>query len=171
MKTVERSRLKFGILTISDRSSEGLRADSSGPALVEVVVNNGWEVVWTSILPDDYLQLVDFLIARADSGDVDVLLTTGGTGFSPRDVTPEATLVAIERQAPGLAESMRAEGLKITPFAMLSRGVAGIRGKTLIINLPGSPKAAIENLDVIKPVLFHAIQILQNDPSAEASHK
>jgi len=165
------SKLKFGILTVSDRSSEGLRADLSGPALVEAVVKNGWEVIWTSILPDDYHWLVEFLIAQADSGDVDILLTTGGTGFSPRDITPEATLAVIERQAPGLAESMRAEGLKFTPFAMLSRGIAGIREKTLIINLPGSPKAALENLDVIKPVLVHAIQILKSDSFADINHR
>jgi molybdenum cofactor synthesis domain-containing protein len=106
-----------------------------------------------------------------DSGEIDVILTTGGTGFSPRDVTPEATEAVIERAAPGLAEAMRQASLRATPHAMLSRATAGIRGQTLIVNLPGSPKAATENLEVIISVLPHAVQLLHNDPGAEAGHQ
>jgi len=110
------------------------------------------------------------LVSWADSGEMDVLLTTGGTGFAPRDVTPEATRSIIEREAPGLAEAMRAASLKVTPHAMLSRIVTGIRKRTLIINLPGSPKGAIENLQVVIPVLPHAVQLLREDPTSESTH-
>jgi molybdenum cofactor synthesis domain-containing protein len=110
------------------------------------------------------------LIAWADSGEMDVILTTGGSGFSPRDITPEATRAVIDREAPGLAEAMRAASLKVTPHAMLSRIVTGIRRKTLIVNLPGSPKGAVENLQVITPVLPHAVQLLREDPAAESTH-
>ena len=158
-------------MTISDRSASGERTDASGPALVEAVLSQGWEVICQDILPDDALSLRDKLVDWADRRDLDVILTTGGTGFSPRDVTPEATLSVVERPAPGLAEAMHAASLKITPHAMLSRAVAGIRGRTLIINLPGSPKAAVENLAVIAPVLPHAVQLLRDDPQAEAGHR
>ena len=152
--------IRFGILTISDRSSRGERADSSGPALVRLIQAEGWAVTKQSLLPDEESAIRDLLAAWADSSDMDVILTTGGTGFSPRDVTPEATRAVIQRETPGLAEAMRAASLKVTPHAMLSRIVAGIRGKTLIINLPGSPKGAVENLQVVFPVLSHAIQLL-----------
>jgi molybdopterin adenylyltransferase len=114
--------------------------------------------------------LRETLSAWADSGEVDIILTTGGTGFAPRDVTPEATGLVIDRQAPGLAEAMRLESRKVTPHAMLSRGMAGMRGKVLIINLPGSPKAAVENLQVVLPVLAHAVELLNEDPNAEKHH-
>jgi molybdopterin adenylyltransferase len=162
--------LRFGILTASDRSSRGEREDASGPALVSLVQAQGWSVTRRSLLPDDQAAIRDLLASWADSGDLDVILTTGGTGFSPRDVTPEATRAVIDREAPGLAEAMRAASLKITPHAMLSRIVTGIRRKTLIVNLPGSPKGAVENLQVILPVLPHAIQLLTNDPSSESTH-
>lgn len=162
--------LRFGILTLSDRSARGERADTSGPALVDLIRSQGWSVVRQSLLPDEESAIRASLIAWADSGEVDVILTTGGTGFSPRDVTPEATRAVIERDAPGLAEAMRAASLKITPHAMLSRIVTGIRRNTLIINLPGSPKGAAENLQVVLPVLPHAVQLLREDPSSEASH-
>jgi molybdopterin adenylyltransferase len=162
--------LRFGILTVSDRSARGERPDASGPALDEAVKSQGWRVVRRAILPDDLMSLRDELASWADSDEMDILLTTGGTGFSPRDVTPEATQAVIERAAPGLAEAMRAASLRVTPHAMLSRATAGIRGRTLIINLPGSPKGAIENLQVILPVLPHAVQLLQEDPGAEAGH-
>jgi molybdenum cofactor synthesis domain-containing protein len=123
-----------------------------------------------SLLPDDQSAIREQLISWADGGDVDVILTTGGTGFSPRDVTPEATRAVIDREAPGLAEAMRAASLKVTPHAMLSRIVTGIRGKTLIVNLPGSPKGAVENLQVILSVLPHAIQLLREDPTSESTH-
>jgi molybdopterin adenylyltransferase len=162
--------LRFGILTLSDRSSHGERPDSSGPALVSLIRAEGWSVVKQSLLPDDETAIREMLISWADDAEVDVILTTGGTGFSPRDVTPEATRAVIERDAPGLAEAMRAASLRVTPHAMLSRIVTGIRGKTLIINLPGSPKGAIENLQVILPVLPHAIQLLREDPASESTH-
>ena len=162
--------IRFGILTLSDRSSRGERTDSSGPALTALVQGAGWTVVRQSLLPDDEAAIRELLAAWADSGELDVILTTGGTGFAPRDVTPEATRAVIQREAPGLAEAMRAAGLKITPHAMLSRIITGIRGKTLIINLPGSPKGAVENLQVVIPVLPHAVQLLHEDPASEAGH-
>lgn len=162
--------LRFGILTVSDRSARGLRADLSGPALAENVTSEGWQVIQTAVLADDLEAVRTTLSAWADDGGLDVILTTGGTGFSPRDVTPEATRQVIERDAPGLAEAMRFESLKVTPHAMLSRALAGIRGKVLIINLPGSPKAAVENLKVILPVLVHAVELLQDHPQAEEHH-
>lgn len=163
-------KITFGILTISDRSSRGEREDRSGPALAEAIRKQGWQILWSKIVPDDLLTIRDTLIHWADSGELDVILTSGGTGFSPRDVTPEATLSAIERSAPGLAEAMRASSLQITPHAMLSRAVAGLRGKTIIINLPGSPKAAIENLAVITPVLPHAVELIKDAPQADTRH-
>lgn len=162
--------LRFAILTVSDRSWRGERADASGPALEEAIRSHGWEVVYRDVLPDELPLLREKLISWADGGEVDVILTTGGTGFSQRDVTPEATQAVIHRAAPGLAEAMRSYSLKFTPHAMLSRATAGIRGKTLIVNLPGSPKGAIENLGVILPVLQHAVDLLRGDPGAEAGH-
>ena len=162
--------LRFGILTLSDRSSRGERADSSGPALAALIQAEGWSVTKQSLLPDEESAIRAILSEWADGGDLDVILTTGGTGFAPRDVTPEATRAIIERDAPGLAEAMRAFSLKITPHAMLSRIVTGIRKKTLIINLPGSPKGAVENLQVVMPVLSHAVQLLQEDPRSESTH-
>jgi molybdenum cofactor synthesis domain-containing protein len=162
--------LRFGILTVSDRSWRGERKDASGPALVEAVQAQGWQVVRQMILPDDMQDLSDLLAVWSDSGKMDVILTTGGTGFAPRDITPEATQAIIERPAPGLAEAMRAASLQVTPHAMLSRATAGIRKRSLIINLPGSPKGALENLQTILSVLPHAVQLLQEDPQAEAGH-
>lgn len=162
--------LRYGILTVSDRSARGERPDASGPALVEFVQAQGWQVLLQGVVPDEAAQISHTLIEWVDSGRVDVILTTGGTGFALRDVTPEATLAVIDRQAPGLAEAMRQASLKVTPHAMLSRAVAGIRQRVLIVNLPGSPKAAVENLQVVLPVLPHAVELLQDDPSAEAGH-
>jgi molybdopterin adenylyltransferase len=161
----------FGILTVSDRSTSGQRPDASGPALAAEVEAQGWTVVHQGLVPDDRGAIQDQLIAWAGAGDVDVILTTGGTGFSPRDQTPEATQAVIERPAPGLAEAMRLASLQVTPHAMLSRAIAGIRLRTLIVNLPGSPKAALENLHVIMPVLPHAVELLHEDPHAEAGHQ
>jgi molybdenum cofactor synthesis domain-containing protein len=160
----------FGILTLSDRSARGERADASGPALADLVRAQNWLVIKQALLPDDESAIRTELMTWADSGEVDVILTTGGTGFSPRDVTPEATRAIIQREAPGLAEAMRSASLTKTSHAMLSRSVAGIRGRTLIINLPGSPKGALENLQVVIPVLEHAIQLLKDDPSSESGH-
>jgi len=162
--------LRFGILTVSDRSSRGERPDVSGRFLVSKVESLGWKVPWVDIVPDEAEIIAETLIKWADSNEIDVILTTGGTGFSPRDVTPEATLTVVQKLAPGLAEAMRQESLKITPHAMLSRGVAGIRGKTLIVNLPGSPKAALENFEIIKPIITHAVQLLQETENSESGH-
>ncbi len=162
--------IRFGILTISDRSARGERTDSSGPALAALIQAQGWSVTRQTILPDEKSAICSSLLEWADGGDCDVILTTGGTGFASRDVTPEATRAVIERETPGLAEAMRLESFKKTPHAMLSRAVAGIRRRALIVNLPGSPKGAVENLHTILPVLPHAVQLLKDDPSAESSH-
>jgi molybdenum cofactor synthesis domain-containing protein len=163
--------LRFGILTVSDRSSQGIRPDVSGPELTNAVRQRGWNILRTGIVPDDVTDIQRVLAEWADSGDVDIILTTGGTGFSPRDITPEATQGIIERSVPGIGEAMRLTSLRITPHAMLSRGIAGIRRQTLIVNLPGSPKAALENLDVILPVLPHAVELLREYPGSEAGHQ
>jgi len=162
--------MRFGILTISDRSSRGERPDTSGPVLVEAVTAQGWGVIETGIIPDDLQIISHTLITWADSGRFEVILTSGGTGFAPRDVTPEATRQVIERLTPGLDEAMRAASLKITPHAMLSRATSGIRKQTIIINLPGSPKGALENLRVVMPVLEHAVQLLGEHPDSEKGH-
>ena len=162
--------LRFGILTVSDRSAQGIRADASGPALKESIQAQNWTVTHQLVVPDEMAEIMNALIRWCDSENIDIILTTGGTGFAPRDVTPEATRAVIERLAPGLTEAMLIESLKITPHAMLSRAVAGIRGTTLIINLPGSPKAAIENFQIVLPVLPHAIDLIQNRSSAETGH-
>lgn len=163
--------IRIGIITVSDRSSRGERSDESGPALVKAALQQGWQITRTTILPDELDQLSATLAEWADSGEMDIILTTGGTGFSPRDITPEATLAIIQRPTPGIAEAMRSASLRITPHAMLSRAMAGIRSQTLIINLPGSPKAALENLAVLIPVLPHAVHLLREDPSAEIGHQ
>lgn len=162
--------IRFGILTVSDRSSKGERPDTSGPVLHELVLSKGWEVVKQEIVPDEKELLCEKMVTWVDIEKLDVILTTGGTGFSPRDITPEATRKVIEREAPGIAEAMRSFSLQITPHAMLSRATAGIRASTLIVNLPGSPKAAQENFQAIQMVLEHAVQLLHGDPSAEAGH-
>jgi molybdopterin adenylyltransferase len=163
--------LRFAVLTVSDRSASGERRDQSGPRLVEFVESKGWEVLRQEILPDDAGSLREKLAQWADEAAVDIILTTGGTGFAPRDVTPEATLAVIEREAPGLAEAMRAASAAKVPHAVLSRGRAGIRGRVLIINLPGNPEAAVENLEVVLPALGHAVRLLREDPGAEAGHR
>lgn len=165
------SQLRFAILTISDRSSTGERADFSGPALADAVAQCGWCVFFTEIVPDDFVKIQETLLKWCDIDEVDIILTTGGTGFSPRDITPEVTKSVIERETPGLCEAMRSSSAAVTPHAMLSRAAAGIRKKTLIINLPGSPKGAVENFSVVKPVLQHAMDLLRNDPSAEKGHQ
>ncbi len=162
--------LRFGVLTVSDRSARGVRADASGPALAELIASQGWQVTKQDIVPDEKDALIQILSVWADSADLDLILTTGGTGFAPRDVTPEATRTVIDREAPGLAEAMRAASAAKSKHAMLSRAIAGMRGRVLIVNLPGSPKAAVENLQAIMPVLEHAVQLLHEDPAAEAGH-
>jgi molybdopterin adenylyltransferase len=162
--------LRVAILTISDRSSRGERDDLSGPAIIELILKQKWIISNSGIIPDNVDVISSTLNSWCESGENDLILTTGGTGFSSRDVTPEATLRVVERQTPGLTEVMRAEGLKHTPFSMLSRAVAGIKMRTLIINLPGSPKGAVENLAVILSVLPHAVDLLKENPSAEKGH-
>lgn len=162
--------IKFAVLTISDRSSKGIRLDLSGPALVSEIIKLGWEVLNSAVVPDDCDTIKATLEGWCDQEDTNVILTTGGTGFSSRDNTPEATSDVIERSAPGIAEAMRSAGIVITPHAMLSRAIAGIRDRTLIINLPGSPKAAVENFLVVAPVLQHAVDLLVDDPAAENGH-
>jgi molybdopterin adenylyltransferase len=163
--------IRVGVITVSDRAHQGTRADQSGPELITEISRYGWRVVRQIILPDEFDQLVNVLTEWADRGDMDIILTTGGTGFSPRDITPEATQAVIQRPTPGLAEAMRSASLSITPHAMLSRATAGIRAQTLIVNLPGSPKGAVENLAVLAPALPHAVQLLRADPAAEAGHR
>jgi molybdenum cofactor synthesis domain-containing protein len=155
--------VRFGILTASDRSARGERPDLSGPALADLVKSQGGAVLRQAVLPDDRLTLAETMIEWADAGDLDVILVTGGTGLAPRDVTPEATRDVIDREAPGIAEAMRAASLRVTPHAMLSRLVAGARGRVMIIDLPGSPKGAVENLEVVMPVLEHAIHLLRGE--------
>ncbi len=145
--------------------------DESGPKLIVAVQNQQWVVATSRVVPDDIDEIQATLIEWSDSKIIDVILTTGGTGFAARDVTPEATLAIVHRLAPGLAEAMRVESLKVTPHAMLSRGICGIRHRTLIVNLPGNPKAAIENLDIILPVLPHAVKLLRDDPGTETEHQ
>jgi len=155
------------VITVSDRCARGEQRDESGAVLVELLKEVGAEIVATLVLPDDLEPLSEKLRTYAERVDVNLIMTTGGTGFSPRDNTPEATRAVIEREAPGLAEAMRMETLKQTPLAMVSRGVCGIRGGTLIINLPGSPKGVRESFAIIKPVLRHAVALLEGKPHAE----
>jgi molybdenum cofactor synthesis domain-containing protein len=158
--------MNVAILTVSDRSAAGDRDDVSGLLIKERIEAQGWQVLFYSVVPDEGSEIEKFLIQWCDSGEVDLILTTGGTGFSPRDITPESTRSVIERDVPGIPEVLRQEGLKKTAHAMLSRAVAGIRGKTLIVNLPGNPKAVKESLPVLLPVLPHAIKLLTGDPDA-----
>lgn len=160
--------MKTAILTISDRSARGEQEDKSGSVIKEVVTEAGGEVLFYEIIPDEKDLIEAKLKEFADRHQVELILTTGGTGFSPRDVTPEATLAVIDRQAPGFAEVMRQKSLEATPHAMLSRAVSGIRKKTVIINLPGSPKAAKECLQTILPALPHGVDILQGKGEEQA---
>jgi molybdenum cofactor synthesis domain-containing protein len=152
--------IRAAVITVSDACSRGERADDSGAALVELLEGSNAEIVEKKILSDDLEPLVQTLETIAKRGDVNLIITTGGTGLGPRDNTPEATRRVIEREAPGIAEAIRAESLKVTPMAMISRGVAGVANGTLIINLAGSPKAVRESFAVIKPVLAHSVDLL-----------
>jgi molybdenum cofactor synthesis domain-containing protein len=159
------TQIRAVVITSSDACAVGEREDASGAALVDLLTELGAEIVAKEIVNDDLEPLAGTLRAYADRPDVNLIMTTGGTGFGPRDNTPEATLQVIERAAPGLVEAMRMETLKHTPMAMISRGVCGIRSGTMIVNLPGSPKAVRESFAVIRPVLSHAVALLEGNTS------
>ena len=153
------------VLTVSDRVSRGERHDEGGPLVAELLKNAGYEVVRTDVVPDEQAQIEAALRQMADDGDIQLLVTTGGTGFAPRDVTPEATLAVCDRLTPGIPEAMRYASMQITGRAMLSRAQAGIRKGTLILNLPGSPKAAQENLEAVLPAISHGLEMLSGRPA------
>lgn len=168
MQQQENNEFRVAILTLSDKGSRGERVDESGEVLRQMAAGLG-PVCLYEVIPDEFSQIVETLRDWADNQDIDLLLTTGGTGVSPRDVTPEATLAVIDRELPGMAEAMRAASLVKTPHAMISRAVVGLRGATLIANMPGSPKAVRENFEVLLPALPHALAKLKGDPSDCAS--
>jgi molybdopterin adenylyltransferase len=153
--------IKVAVITVSDSAVAGTRQDLSGPALRERAESFGWTVGAMELVPDESLQIADAVRRLADSGEVSLVLTTGGTGVAPRDVTPEAMRGVIEREIPGIGELMRAEGLKFTPTAVLSRGMAGVRRRALIVNLPGSPKGAVQSLDAIAKLVPHVLDLLE----------
>ena len=152
-----------GIITVSDKGSQGKREDKSGPVIAELLAGAAVSIKRTMIIPDEIDQIAQAIVQLADVERLDLILTTGGTGVSPRDLTPDATLKVLDREIPGMAEAMRASSMKVTPHAMISRAVAGIRGRSLIINLPGSPKAAVECLEVFLPVMQHAVETLRGE--------
>jgi molybdenum cofactor synthesis domain-containing protein len=156
---------RAAILTVSDRSFRGERPDTGGPLVAQLLTDAGYQVVHTAIVPDEQAEIEQALRDMADRGLAQLVVTTGGTGFSPRDVTPEATLAVCQRMTPGIPEAMRYASLRITPRAMLSRAQAGIRKGTLIVNLPGSPKAAKENLEAVLPTLAHGLEMLSGRPA------
>ena len=155
---------RAAVITISDRGAAGTRVDTGGPLVKHMLEDEGYEVFYTSIVPDEQEDIKKELIKCADELDAAIIVTTGGTGFAPRDVTPEATIAVCDRLIPGIPEAMRAESLKITNRAILARQQAGIRGKTLIMNLPGSPKAIRENFTVVLPALDHGLEMLRGKP-------
>ena len=163
LKLISTRKLRAGIITASDKGSKGEREDESGPAIRRIIEKQGYEVVSQVVLSDDAEGLYREMVRLADEEDVDVVFTTGGTGFSPRDNTPEATMRAATRNAPGIAEAMRYYSLQITPRAMLSRAASVIRNRTLIVNLPGSPKAVKECLEAVLDTLAHGIRILREE--------
>ena len=153
--------ITVAVITVSDSAVAGTREDRSGPAVRQPAESFGWTVSATEVVPDEPLLIADALLRLANSGEFSVLLTTGGTGVALRDITPEATRTVIEREIPGLGELMRSEGQKFTSKAVLSRGLAGVRGRTLIVNLPGSPKGAVESLDAIAKLIPHIVDLLE----------
>lgn len=170
VKKQEDNRLRVAILTMSDKASRNERVDESGPLIQKIMEENGYLVTSLNVIPDDFDEIVSNLINLSDRCQNDLILTTGGTGLSARDVTPEATLKVMTRNVPGISEALRYESMKITPKAMLSRGVSVQRNNTLIINLPGSPKAVKENLDILLPALKHGLEIMTGR-SSECARK
>jgi molybdopterin adenylyltransferase len=158
-------KIRAGILTISDKGARGLREDESGKTVLRILDGHGFEVVNRDIVPDDRQQIADTLVRWADIDGLPLIVTSGGTGLSPTDVTPQAMEQVINYPVPGMAEAMRAESLKKTPHAMISRAMVGVRKASLIINLPGSPRGAEENLSVVLPALDHALSKLAGDPT------
>lgn len=158
-------RRTVAIVTMSDKGARGEREDRSGQVLRERLLREGYEVIYQNVVPDEGEVISAELITCVQTLGVALIVTTGGTGVSPRDVTPEATLAVIDRTVPGMAEAMRAASMAKTPHAMISRAIVGIRDKTLIVNLPGNPKGALENLEVVLPALTHALNKIQGDPS------
>lgn len=154
-------KLRAAVLTISDSCYQGLRVDRSGPAVCSQLESTGWEVTVKEVLPDDEDSIVERLRQLVGTGNLEAIFTTGGTGLGPRDVTPEATRRVIEKEIPGMSEHMRAAGRMQTPFAILSRGIAGVAGKTLIVNLPGSPSGAVQSLNAILDVVPHAVALIR----------
>ena len=156
---------KAAVVTVSDRSFRGERPDGGGPLVASILKEAGYAVAETAIVPDEQAQIEAVLCRIADGGEVQLIVTTGGTGFAPRDVTPEATVAVCGRLTPGIPEAMRYASMQVTNRAMLSRAQAGIRGGTLIVNLPGSPKAAKENLEAVLPALSHGLEMLSGTPA------
>jgi molybdopterin adenylyltransferase len=162
--------IRVAILTISDSAIAGTRQDLSGPVLIDRCSELNWQVLETSLVPDDRSAISRQLTDWADSGTVSLILTTGGTGVAPRDVTPEATRAVLDREIPGIAELMRLRGLDQTRFSALSRAVAGSRRRALIVNLPGSPRGAVYSLKIIEDLIPHVVQLLEGDTQHEDSH-
>lgn len=163
--------MRVAVLTVSDRAAQGRRTDASGPALRQRLERAGHEVTLMAIVPDETAEIEAILTSWADGGAADVILTSGGTGLGARDRTPEATAAVCDRLVPGIAEVMRMAGLAKTPHAMLSRGVAGVRGRVLVVNLPGSPRGAVESLEAVLTALPHAVDVLTGAEGAERGHR
>ena len=158
------------VVTVSDRSFRGERPDTAGPLTASLLENAGYQVTEQAVVPDEQAAIQDLLVRLADGGDITLIVTTGGTGFAPRDVTPEATMAVCQRMVPGIPEAMRLASMAVTNRAMLSRAAAGIRNRSLIVNLPGSPKAAKENLEAVLPALAHGLEMLRGGPADCAAH-
>jgi molybdenum cofactor synthesis domain-containing protein len=163
-------KISASVLTVSDRSYKGIRPDESGPKIIELLIRNDFEIVNYEIVPDEISMISKKLLEWIGQEKSMLVFTTGGTGFAPRDNTPEATKQILEKETPGISEYIRTKSIEKTPHAILSRGVSGISNKTLIINLPGSPKAACESIEFILKIIPHAIALINDDPNSEKNH-